>query len=166
MSTKAAAAQAPGKSASASPAAGRGDGGKKSGEWIDFRDDFLTRPASEQIQTIRDGVRIGKLVGFANSLQAPQESVFQLVGLSSSTAKRKIARDEVLDATATERLLRLGALEKLAEDSFGSVDQAHRWLRTCNQALGGVEPLSLLDTEVGCREVARVLNAIAYGGVA
>jgi uncharacterized protein (DUF2384 family) len=29
-----------------------------------------------------------------------------------------------------------------------------------------VAPLSLLDTEIGCREVSRVLNAIAYGGAA
>ncbi|MBI4755690.1 MAG: DUF2384 domain-containing protein [Betaproteobacteria bacterium] len=32
--------------------------------------------------------------------------------------------------------------------------------------LGGCTPLSLLDTDIGTRAVARVLAAIAHGGVA
>ena len=31
---------------------------------------------------------------------------------------------------------------------------------------GNVTPLSMLDTEIGCREVSRVLKGIASGGVA
>ena len=67
---------------------------------------------------------------------------------------------------STERLTRLGAIEKLAEDTFGSISLASEWLQTVNVGLGNVTPLSMLDTEIGCREVSRVLNAIAYGGVA
>ncbi|MBS1188370.1 MAG: hypothetical protein H6R10_162 [Rhodocyclaceae bacterium] len=139
---------------------------KDAGEWVMFRDDFLKRTAGEQIVTIRNGVQITNLVGFANSVQAPRESVYHLVGVSTSTVKRKLVKGELLDAVATERLVRLGAIEKQAEDAFGNRDLAHHWLRTTNPGLGGVEPLSILDTEVGCREVSRVLNAIAYGGVA
>jgi putative toxin-antitoxin system antitoxin component (TIGR02293 family) len=90
--------------------------------------------------------------------------VYELVGLSPSTAKRKLAKDETLDARVTERLTRIGAVEKLAEDTFGDPALASEWLRTRNVGLGDEPPLSMLDTEIGCREVARILNAIAYGG--
>jgi len=34
-----------------------------------------------------------------------------------------------------------------------------------NVVLGGIPPLSLLDTELGARQVENVLGRIAYGGV-
>jgi uncharacterized protein (DUF2384 family) len=43
---------------------------------------------------------------------------------------------------------------------------ASQWLQAANVGMGNVQPLSMLDTEIGCREVSRVLNAIAYGGAA
>lgn len=44
----------------------------------------------------------------AEALRVPRERVYQLVGLSSSTAKRKLARDETLEhPLMTERLIRL-----------------------------------------------------------
>ena len=92
--------------------------------------------------------------------------MFALVGLPSSTAKRKVAKAETLDAGVTERLTRIGAIEKLAEETFGEPERARAWLQTPNLGMGNAIPLSLLDTEIGCREVARVLNAIAYGGTA
>lgn len=95
-----------------------------------------------------------------------QEFACRLVGLPASTAKRKLARDERLDPLVSERLTRIGAIEKLAEDTFGSVELANAWLQAGNAGLGNVPPISLLDTDIGCREVSRLLAAIAYGGVA
>ena len=72
----------------------------------------------------------------------------------------------MLDPLVTERLVRLGRVEKLAEETFGDPALAAEWLQAVNVGLGGVAPLALLDTEIGCHEVSRVLNAIAYGGAA
>jgi putative toxin-antitoxin system antitoxin component (TIGR02293 family) len=138
--------------------------GGAAGEWIQYRDAFLSSPAQAQISEIRKGARAGNLVGIAEALRVPRERVYELVGLSPSTAKRKLAKDETLDARVTERLTRIGAVEKLAEDTFGDPALASEWLRTRNVGLGDEPPLSMLDTEIGCREVARILNAIAYGG--
>ncbi len=103
------------------------------------------------------------LVGAARRLQVSQGELFALVGLTPSTAKRKIGKNESLDPMVTERLTRVAAAEKLAEDVFDDPDQAHVWLLAPNVALGGVAPLSLLDTSMGAQEVSRILNAIAYG---
>lgn len=55
-------------------------------------------------------------------------------------------------------------VEKLAKTVFGNRARASEWLRTPNSSLGNVSPASKLNTEDGCREVAQILNAIAYGG--
>jgi len=136
------------------------------GAWVLYRNQFLSSSAQTQISEIRKGASASNLVGMAEALRVPRERIYQLIGLSASTAKRKLARDETLDPPMTERLNRIGAIEKLAEDTFGDPVMASEWLQAGNPGLGNVAPLSLLDTEIGCREVSRVLNAIAFGGVA
>ena len=135
------------------------------GKWLRFRDDFLKRSVADQIRVIRGGTRAQNLVVLAEAVQVSQEAVFRAVGLPVSTAKRKVSKDEMLDSATTERLIRICRIEKLAEDVFGDGADARKWLRTENMGLGAT-PLSMLDTDLGAQEVARVLNAIAYGGAA
>jgi uncharacterized protein (DUF2384 family) len=40
-----------------------------------------------------------------------------------------------------------------------------RWLKHPNRVLGGISPVSALDTEPGARQVENVLGRIAYGGI-
>ena len=134
--------------------------------WRAFRDRFLLCSAFEQIEVFRTGVSAGHLRGLAESLNVPQAVVFRLVGLSASVAKRRIALDAHLSMTVGERLLGIGAIEKQALTVFGCSEQALAWLQTSNIGLGGVSPLSLLDTGIGTQEVARILSAIGHGGVA
>ena len=136
------------------------------GAWLVYRDSFLGGTAQTQISEIRKGAPASNLIGAAEALRLPRERVYDLIGLSASTAKRKLAKDETLDPLMTERLTRIGAIEKLAEDTFGDPVLASQWLQAANVGMGNVTPLSMLDTEIGCREVSRVLNAIAYGGAA
>lgn len=131
--------------------------------WIQIRDSFLDRSVAEQIQVIRTGVRARILVVLAEAMQVSQETVFRAVGVPLTTAKRKLSKDENLDPVATERLIRICRMEKLAEDVFADGRDAHQWLLTENLALG-VTPLSMLVTDLGAQEVSRVLHAIAYGG--
>ena len=65
----------------------------------------------------------------------------------------------------SDRLYRLARLIALAKRYIGDDKTAGRWLKRPNRALGGSAPLSLIDTELGAREVENVLGRIAYGGV-
>ena len=122
---------------------------------------------ADQIDGIRAGIAASHLRGLAETLSVPQIVIFRLVGLSPSAARRRIALKRNLSPSASERLLRIGAIENRAMTVFGSGDLAHAWLLTVNNiGLGNVSPLSLLDTEPGAQEVTRTLNAIAHGGVA
>src|SRR6202011_5320744 len=64
----------------------------------------------------------------------------------------------------SDRLYRLARLIALAKRYIGDDKTAGRWLKRPNRALGGSDPLSLIDTELGAREVENVLGRIAYGG--
>lgn len=135
-------------------------------QWVVKRNAHLESSFHARIEEINRGASARVLIGAAEVLQVPRERLYDLVGLSSSTAKRKVANDEKLDPYVTERLMQIGGVEKLAEDVFGDRDRASEWLKTSNISLGNVAPLAMLGTEIGRREVSRILNAIAYGGAA
>ena len=65
----------------------------------------------------------------------------------------------------SDRLYRLARILALAKHYIGDADVAARWLKRSNRALGGSTPLELIDTELGAREVEKILGRIAYGGV-
>lgn len=136
------------------------------GKWQTFRQAVVKEGPGARIRMIRSGTAATVMVGAAKALGLPRESIFDLAGISPATAARKIAADAVLDPQATERLARLADIEAQAEDVFGDPARATQWLRAVNLGLGGQTPLSMLDTDVGTREVSRVLAAIAYGGAA
>ena len=65
----------------------------------------------------------------------------------------------------SDRLYRLARIVALADDCLGDHQRALRWLKHPNGALGGVAPVSAIDTELGARQVENVLGRIAYGGI-
>lgn len=60
---------------------------------------------------------------------------------------------------------RIEVVNKLALTVFESEKIALEWMATPNEALGGNTPLMQCKSEVGARQVRRVLNALEYGGV-
>jgi putative toxin-antitoxin system antitoxin component (TIGR02293 family) len=123
----------------------------------------MTENGLDQIEHIRVGVHAPLLIGAAADLQVSQETLFGVVHLPVTTAKRKVSRNELLDPGVTERLARIAQIAQFAAEVFGADDKARQWLSTNNLALGNATPLSMLDTEIGGREVERILQAIRYG---
>ena len=50
-----------------------------------------------------------------------------------------------------------------AEAVFKDSDSALSWLQSANAALGGVAPMSLLDTDIGADSVMDMLGRIEHG---
>ena len=69
----------------------------------------------------------------------------------------------VLTPDQSDRLIRVARVIAAAEETFGSGEKAHRWLRRRTTALGGDAPLDLLDTSEGARQVERLLMRIDHG---
>src|SRR6202045_579597 len=65
----------------------------------------------------------------------------------------------------SDRLYRMARLLALARETLGDGARASRWLKRTNRALGGVAPITAIDTELGARQVENILGRIAYGGM-
>jgi putative toxin-antitoxin system antitoxin component (TIGR02293 family) len=65
----------------------------------------------------------------------------------------------------SDRLYRLARLVALANEFLGDHERALHWLKRPNRALGGIAPVTAIDTEPGARQVENVLGRIAYGGI-
>jgi len=61
------------------------------------------------------------------------------------------------------RLWRGSEVRAKAIETLGSPQRADGWLAMPNRALGGVTPMSLIDTDTGAQAVLDVLGRIDYG---
>ena len=134
--------------------------------WNAFSSAVVHAAPAQRIQHIRAGAKARSMVDCASTFGVSRETIFDLVGIPASTANRNIAQGGVLELPVTERLARLAAIKQHAEETFGDAEVSRQWLLASNTALGGCSPFSLLDTDIGAREVAKALASIAYGGVA
>jgi putative toxin-antitoxin system antitoxin component (TIGR02293 family) len=122
-------------------------------------------PAATKILVIRSGVAARVVDEMTEYLAVPKHVVFAVLGTPESTAHRLIKDNRPLDPAASERVVRVADITRMAEATFGGREAAAAWLKTPNLALQGATPLSLLDTEPGAQEVRRLLASIDYGGV-
>jgi len=121
-------------------------------------------PTAQKIDVIRSGVRARVVDDMVEYLDVPKNVIFSILHTPESTAHRLIKDNRTLDAAASERVVRVADITRMAEESFGGRAAATRWLKSSNLALGGATPLSMLDTEPGAGEVRRILSSINYGG--
>lgn len=83
---------------------------------------------------------------------------FAALFTSASTMKRA----GPLPLAAGERVQRVARLTALAERAFGDRDKGVAWLTTAHPMLGRATPLDLAKTEIGARQVERLLTNILY----
>lgn len=130
---------------------------------------------AHEVTSLSEGERMARIqAGFtANWLSATREAfvlnksaIAGLAHISPATFDRRLKSEQRLDQVASERLDRLAQMAVMAEEVFEDKAVATSWLATANDALGGKTPLALCETELGARQVRRVLHAIEWGGVA
>jgi putative toxin-antitoxin system antitoxin component (TIGR02293 family) len=114
---------------------------------------------------IHEGLPVAALDHTILALGATRRAILDGVGIARSTVRRrKGVEGKRLDLVESERTVRLGRIAALGNEALGSTEAVGRWLQQPNRALGGVEPISLLQTDVGTREVEAVLTRALLGG--
>jgi putative toxin-antitoxin system antitoxin component (TIGR02293 family) len=88
----------------------------------------------------------------------------RLLNASVSTLKRHSREQKPLNSVASERLDRVAVVFNLAEAVFQSRNTAAWWMSKPNKALGGDTPVMMCGTEIGGKQVRRVLQALEWGG--
>ena len=86
--------------------------------------------------------------------------------IPSRTLRHRRAKHERLSIEESDRVVRMARIQALAEDVFGDVDKANRWLRENLGILDGKCPLEVGRTEAGARLIEQILSKLDWGAAA
>ncbi|MDO9317390.1 MAG: DUF2384 domain-containing protein [Gammaproteobacteria bacterium] len=120
----------------------------------------------ERLRNIQGGLSVEIPYGLRDALDINASVVAKLLNISTSTLERRIKSEEPLGQVASERLDRIAQITSMAEDVLESREEAARWLTRAHSALRDQAPITLCDTEIGARQVRRILSAIEWGNAA
>lgn len=114
------------------------------------------------VAAVRTGLPFASLEALSVALGTDPGSVGNVVGIAPRTlARRKLEKH--LSPIESDRLYRVAYVLHLTASTLGGLEKARLWLGRPNRTLGGLAPLSLLDTEIGERKVEEVLFQISHG---
>lgn len=94
-----------------------------------------------------------------------KQEIERLIIPARTWRHRKMKR-EPLSTEESDRIVRLARIQALAEDTFGDVAKANRWLRERLGILDGKSPLEVARTESGARLIEQILAQIDWGAAA
>jgi putative toxin-antitoxin system antitoxin component (TIGR02293 family) len=117
---------------------------------------------TELIRQIQKGLRFAELQTLQNSIDMPFEQLAAKLSISRSTLQRRKAAGR-LSPDESDKVIRFSRLLEHAMSVFGDVEKARAWLKFPQRGLGGAVPLDYAETEIGAREVDRLLGRIDYG---
>jgi len=116
----------------------------------------------ETVECVRAGLPMVEFEALQELLGLGAEELAGHLAISRSTlVRRRKARR--LDAQESDRLLRYARLYARAENVLGEAEAARGWLKQPARALGYESPLHFAETEVGAREVEKLLGRIEHG---
>jgi putative toxin-antitoxin system antitoxin component (TIGR02293 family) len=122
------------------------------------------RSGEDMSAAIREGFQPAVVDALLDSSGLTLQEVATSLDLSTRSLQRRRHQGR-LARYESDRLYRLARLLALADYFIGDREKGIAWMKRPNVVLGGIPPLSLLDTELGARQVENVLGRIAYGGV-
>jgi putative toxin-antitoxin system antitoxin component (TIGR02293 family) len=122
------------------------------------------RSQADLASIVRHRLPLSTLKGLVLAGLSEQE-VERLV-IPQRTRRHRAEKQQPLTIDESDRAVRLLRIQTVAEETFGSADKAHVWLRRSLAELDGETPLDLAQTEAGARLVETVLGKIAWGAAA
>lgn len=121
---------------------------------------------SERLLQIKEGFSAHLFRAVRMTFDLQENCLETLLNMSISTLRRRASEQKRLNSVASERLDRIAVVCLLAEEAFESREAATRWMSKPNKALGEGTPVMLCETEIGSKQVRRVLRTLEWGGVA
>lgn len=115
----------------------------------------------ERVVAVRSGLPIATIDNLLESGALTAAELHALVLPRKTLANRR--KTGTLNPEQSDRLTRVARIIAIAEDTFGTPEKAHKWLRRPTAALEDHAPLRLLDTDEGTRMVETLLGRISHG---
>lgn len=121
------------------------------------------RTPSEVRKCIENGLPFGSWEILQASAGLTAKQIADLLQMNVKTVGRRKAAGRLTSAES-DRLARIARILSQAIELFeGDYDAARRWLASRRDALGGSSPLEVIRTEVGAREVERLIERLEDG---
>ena len=115
------------------------------------------------LRAVKKGLSYRTFERFRRNTSLSFERITDLIDIPRRTMTRR-KRDGRFLPGESDRLLRASMLfGKTLELFEGDRDAATEWLTTAQPALGGAVPLDLAKSEVGAREVERLVGRLEHG---
>lgn len=122
----------------------------------------VPRTSMDWIVIVRQGLPAVSIDALVRLAGIPQRALARALGIPERTLLRR-KRAGKLSPDESAKLVRFARVVERAVIVFDSADSALNWLKAPNVSLGGVTPLSLLDTEIGGGSVLDTLGRIEQG---
>lgn len=121
------------------------------------------RTFSEVREAVEDGLPFAALERLRKALHLGLGEIAELIGVPERTLLRRREAGR-LERDESDRLLRAARVFSQAVALFeGDTDGARSWLSRPQPALAGMTPLAAAETEVGAREVERLIGRLEHG---
>ena len=120
------------------------------------------RVMMDWIPLVRQGLPSASVDAVVRITRITQAQLSQALAIPERTLARR-KREGVLSPEESAKFVRFARVVERAETVFEDADSALNWLQSQNAALGGVTPLSLLDTEIGADSVLDTLGRNEHG---
>jgi len=114
-------------------------------------------------EKVEEGFPIRSFIRLQTTLNIASSDLARMVNITPRTLARRKVQGR-LEPDESDRLLRVARVYRLALGLFESDREAAlAWLSRPNRALSGKPPLRLATTEVGAREVERLVTRLEHG---
>jgi len=109
------------------------------------------------------GIDAEILKNFISHFNISQETTANLLNISSPTIYRWIKSNKKLDMIYSVKLFEIAELFLYGSDVFESEENFFKWLKLPNTAIGGMEPIELLEIPGGVSKVRDIIGRIEHG---
>lgn len=127
---------------------------------------LVTRDLWDQTVSVRKGLPSVYIAEMSEALAMPRANFLDSLQLPRSTIEARIKKNTPLTSSEGDAVLRAAKALAKAEVVFEDRAAASAWLKREIRSLGGVTPVSLMDTDSGFALVMNTLGRIEHGVVA
>jgi putative toxin-antitoxin system antitoxin component (TIGR02293 family) len=114
-------------------------------------------------EVLREGLPFRALEALAKAMEVQTAALTKIIRVAPRTLARRKGSESSFSSIESDRIYRVARIMSLSIEVLGSKEKAKEWLSRPSRALGGESPLSLLDTDVGAKQVEEVLGRITHG---
>lgn len=116
----------------------------------------------DKIDAIKNGISKEELETLKNQSALDYDTIASILNIGKATLHNKKGKEK-FDQYISERIFLLADLYSYGYEAFENKENFNQWMKMPNRSLGGVSPLSLLDTLYGLEEVKHLIGRIEYG---